>query len=91
MYSKTMLFEKNFFFLFSAKTTAYGSFQARDWIGAVAEARSGIEPASLWIIVGLVTTDPWQDLPKRTKLLKLVKPDNEDIRVKDIYYLKFIN
>ena len=27
-------------------------------------ARSGIEPASLWILVGFVSTEPWWELPK---------------------------
>ena len=66
-------FNDNFFFLFSVIGVTYGSFQARSWIRATSAtcitahgnagllthwARAGMEPASSWILVGSVTTEP---------------------------------
>ena len=82
----------SFFFFFRAAGTAYGSSQARDWLGATAAGlhhsnarselrlavyttahgnagslthwvRPGIEPASSWILVRFVSTEPWWELP----------------------------
>ena len=63
--------------LFRATPAAYGSSQARGWIRATTASlhhshsnvgslahwlRPGIETASSWILVGLITTKPWWEL-----------------------------
>jgi len=66
-----------FLFFLRATLAAYGSSQANGWIWATAAAyttargnsgslthcvKPGITPASLWILVGLITTEPRQEL-----------------------------
>ena len=73
-----------FFFLFRAKLKAYGSFQPRGWIGAVAAGlphshsnagslthwvKPGLEPTSSWILAGFITAEPQQDSKKQFTLL----------------------
>ena len=42
----------------AAYTTAHGNARSlMPW------ARPGMEPASSWVIVGFITTEPWQELP----------------------------
>ena len=65
------------FYFFKAAPMAYGGSQARGQIGAVAVtyttahgntgslthwARPGIEPASSWILVRFMSTEPWREL-----------------------------
>ena len=69
------------FLLFRATPEAYGSSQARGWIGTAARslthrARPRIEPASSWILVGFVFSAPqWElqfpDYQKEIGLCKL--------------------
>ena len=66
------------FCLFRAAPTAYGSSQARSWIGPVAArlchshsnarslthwGRPGIEPESSWMLVRFVSCELWWELP----------------------------
>ena len=79
-HAHSYLFIFVFFFLLRAALLAYGRSQARGQIGASAsglhyshsKARSlthwvkpGIKPASSWILVGFVTTEPQQGLQHR--------------------------
>ena len=71
---------RNFFFLlFRATPAAHGSSQARGQIGATAAglchsntrylihwARPGIEPTTPWLLVGFVSTEPQQELPRNS-------------------------
>ena len=75
-----------FFCLFRTAPEAYGGSQAKGRIGAVAAGlhhshsnagswthwvRPGIEPATSWILVGFVTTEPWREMPKMQSHLKI--------------------
>ena len=74
-----LLFCVVLFCFFRAAPTAYGDSQAWGLIGAIASslhhshsnigsfthwARPGIKPTSSWILVGLVTAEPCQELQK---------------------------
>ena len=85
---------------------AYGSSQARGWIGAITTSlchsqqqhqfwatsvtytkahdnarclthwtRPGIKPASLWLLVRFVSTEPWQELP----IFHIIRTNNPKI------------
>ena len=85
------LFFSFLFFSLRVALVAYGSSQARGWIGAVAAglhisnsnagslahwASPGIEPASSWILVRLVTTEPkWGTLEHFNFWIKILFGD----------------
>ena len=74
-----------FICFFRATLSVYGSSQTRGRIGATAAglhrshsntgslthwARPGIEPTSSWILLSLLTTEPWRELLNSTFSLK---------------------